>query len=88
MTGIDPAGSATKKSDGRLSTDYTKDLKTDALKGARIGIARDFLRRSLCRLGDRSIRLKRCAKQARRSSTYGFRNGCSIRSLSFITLFA
>jgi amidase len=43
MTGIDPADSATKKSDGRFSTDYTKDLKTDALKGARIGIARDFL---------------------------------------------
>jgi amidase len=43
MTGIDPADSATKKSDGRFSTDYTKDLKTDALKGTRIGIARDFL---------------------------------------------
>jgi amidase len=43
MTGIDPADSATKKSEGRFSTDYTKDLKTDALKGARIGIARDFL---------------------------------------------
>jgi amidase len=27
MTGIDPADSATKRSDGRFSTDYTKDLK-------------------------------------------------------------
>ncbi len=43
MTGIDPGDAATKKSEGRLSTDYTKDLKADALKGARIGIARDFL---------------------------------------------
>jgi amidase len=43
ITGIDPADAATKKSEGKLSTDYAKDLKTDALKGARIGIARDFL---------------------------------------------
>jgi amidase len=43
MTGVDPADTATKKSEGRFSTDYTQDLKTDALKGARIGIARDFL---------------------------------------------
>jgi amidase len=43
MTGIDPADAATKKSEGKFSSDYTKDLKTDALKGARIGIARDFL---------------------------------------------
>jgi amidase len=43
MTGVDPADAATRKSEGKFSTDYTKDLKTDALKGARIGIARDFL---------------------------------------------
>jgi amidase len=43
MTGIDPADAATRKSEGKFSTDYRKDLKTDALKGARIGIARDFL---------------------------------------------
>jgi len=43
MTGIDPADAATKKSDGRFETDYTKYLKADALKGARIGVARDFL---------------------------------------------
>jgi len=43
MTGIDPADAATKKSEGKFSTDYTQDLKTDALNGARIGIARDFL---------------------------------------------
>lgn len=43
MTGVDPADAATKKSEGRFDTDYTKFLKADALKGARIGIARDFL---------------------------------------------
>ena len=34
---------ATRKSEGRFETDYTKYLKADALKGARIGVARDFL---------------------------------------------
>jgi amidase len=43
MTGVDPADEATKKSEGKFETDYTKYLKVDALKGARIGIARDFL---------------------------------------------
>lgn len=43
VTGIDAADDATKKSEGKFETDYTKYLKADALKGARIGIARDFL---------------------------------------------
>jgi amidase len=43
MTGIDPADPATQKSDGKLTTDYTKNLDVNALKGARIGIARDFM---------------------------------------------
>ena len=43
MTGVDPADAATRKSEGRFETDYIKYLKADALKGARIGIARDFL---------------------------------------------
>lgn len=43
MTGVDAADEATKTSDGKFETDYTKFLKADALKGARIGIARDFL---------------------------------------------
>ncbi|MDY6947131.1 MAG: amidase family protein [Pseudomonadota bacterium] len=43
MTGIDPADPATQKSKGKSATDYTQFLKADALKGARIGIARDFL---------------------------------------------
>ena len=43
MTGIDSADAATKKSEGKFLTDYTKDLNANALKGARIGIARDFM---------------------------------------------
>jgi amidase len=43
MTGIDAADEATKKSESRFQTDYTKELRADALKGARIGVARDFL---------------------------------------------
>ncbi|SEP75632.1 amidase [Solimonas aquatica] len=43
MTGIDPADPATQKSKSRLESDYTRYLKADALKGARIGVARDFM---------------------------------------------
>ena len=43
MTGVDPSDAATAKSQGRFESDYTKYLKADALKGARVGIARDFL---------------------------------------------
>jgi amidase len=40
---MDPADPATRKADGKSETDYAKYLKADALAGARIGIARDFL---------------------------------------------
>lgn len=43
MTGIDGADAATQKSQGKSKTDYTKDLDRNALRGARIGIARDFM---------------------------------------------
>jgi len=43
MTGIDPADDATKKSTGKFEKDYTKFLKAGSLKGARIGLARDFM---------------------------------------------
>ena len=43
MTGVDSADAATQKSAGKSFTDYTQFLKKDALKGARIGIARDFM---------------------------------------------
>lgn len=42
MTGVDPADAATTKSAGKFSRDYTASLRTGALKGARIGVARDF----------------------------------------------
>jgi len=43
MTGVDAADGATKKSEGKFQTDYTQYLQADALKGARIGLARDFM---------------------------------------------
>lgn len=43
MTGVDAADAATRASDGKAMTDYTKFLNAGALKGARIGIARDFM---------------------------------------------
>ncbi len=43
MTGVDPADPATKKSAGRFETNYTKYLNAGALKGARIGVGRDFM---------------------------------------------
>jgi len=43
MTGIDPADDATRKSEGHVAADYTTALDGEALSGARIGIARDFL---------------------------------------------
>jgi len=42
MTGVDPADPATQRSAGKSEKDYTKFLQADALKGARIGFARDF----------------------------------------------
>ena len=41
-TGLDPRDDATKKNEGHAVTDYTKFLDAGALKGARIGVARDF----------------------------------------------
>jgi len=42
MTGIDAADAATAKSGGHYFSDYTQFLKIGSLKGARIGVARDF----------------------------------------------
>ena len=42
LAGVDRADGATRKSEGHVETDYTKYLKRDALKGARIGVVRDF----------------------------------------------
>lgn len=39
----DPRDEATKKSEGKVAKDYTQFLDANALKGARIGVARDFM---------------------------------------------
>ncbi len=46
MTGIDPADPATLESEGKFFKDYTPFLNTNALEGARIGVARDFFGRN------------------------------------------
>ena len=43
IAGVDSADVSTKAGEGRGAADYTQSLKLDALKGARLGIARDFL---------------------------------------------
>jgi amidase len=43
IAGVDPADASTRAGEGRASADYTQALKADALKGARLGIARDFM---------------------------------------------
>jgi amidase len=42
LAGVDTADASTKLGEGRGVPDYTQSLKADALKGARLGIARDF----------------------------------------------
>jgi amidase len=42
LTGVDPSDPATRKSEGKSAPDYTQSLDRQALKGARIGAARDF----------------------------------------------
>lgn len=45
MTGVDAADPATQTSFGHSYTDYTQFLKKGSLKGARIGVGRDFMGR-------------------------------------------
>jgi amidase len=42
LTGVDPADPSTQASTSLTGTDYTQHLKRGALRGARIGVARDF----------------------------------------------
>ena len=42
MTGVDSADPATQKSKGKFEKNYTRFLKPSALKGVRIGVARQF----------------------------------------------
>ncbi|MFT4046278.1 MAG: amidase family protein [Solimonas sp.] len=46
MTGVDKADPATAASAGHFETDYTKFLRKGSLKGARIGVMRDFFGQS------------------------------------------
>jgi amidase len=43
IAGVDAADPSTKSGSGRGMSDYTQALKVDALKGTRLGVARDFL---------------------------------------------
>ena len=43
LAGHDPADPVTAASDGRVETDYVKYLRRGSLKGARIGLAREFM---------------------------------------------
>jgi amidase len=42
VTGVDPRDGATASSDGKSHTDYTEFLDAAGLKGARLGVARNF----------------------------------------------
>ena len=42
LVGIDPRDTATSAGDGRFHTDYSQFLQADGLRGARIGVARQF----------------------------------------------
>jgi amidase len=42
IAGADPADQVTKQGAGKVETDYTTFLKVGSLKGARIGVGRDF----------------------------------------------
>jgi amidase len=44
MAGPDPRDPATKANEGKIPADYTAGLKPDALKGARLGLIRDFMK--------------------------------------------
>ena len=43
LAGVDPSDKATEKSGGHAESDYTSYLDEDALRGARIGVLRDFM---------------------------------------------
>jgi amidase len=43
IAGLDPNDPATTKTAGHIEQDYTKFLRPDSLKAARIGVARDFM---------------------------------------------
>jgi amidase len=44
LTGVDPDDKATSASEGKYKQDYTSHLRTDGLKGKRIGVEKQFLK--------------------------------------------
>ncbi|MEJ7646583.1 MAG: amidase [Chryseolinea sp.] len=44
ITGVDPADTITKESEGKIQKDYTKFLDADALAGKRIGVEKSMLK--------------------------------------------
>jgi amidase len=42
LAGVDPRDEATRESSGKAATDYTQFLNRDGLRGARLGVARNF----------------------------------------------
>ncbi|HZU52905.1 MAG TPA: amidase family protein, partial [Holophagaceae bacterium] len=43
MAGVDPDDAATAEAKGRILADYTKGLEADGLKGARLGIVKNYM---------------------------------------------
>jgi amidase len=58
MTGVDASDAVTKESEGKGSTDYTKFLDVNALKGRRLGVEKkEYENQFLNRLLDKAIAL-------------------------------
>ncbi|BCB78095.1 hypothetical protein Pflav_045050 [Phytohabitans flavus] len=59
IAGYDPADPATKQSQGKIPSDYTKYLKKDSLKGARIGVLRNYVNAANAPMMDAAIQQMR-----------------------------
>ena len=61
IAGYDPADPATALSRGKVPNDYTRYLKRDALRGARIGVLRNYVNASTAPMMDAAIAAMRQA---------------------------
>ena len=87
MAGVDAADAATKAGEGRSVADYTQALKADALKGARLGIARDFLGQDTDVDWVMEASLETMRKQGATIVDVRLPNGCSTPRASSTTRF-
>jgi amidase len=55
LAGYDPADPATRQSLGKVPGDYTKFLKKDAFKGARIGVLRNYVNSNTSAMMDSAV---------------------------------